>query len=166
MRNLARDIVRSLPARNLVIVNGHGGNRGVLETLLLDLTPDAALNSCVIHPFDLAKIKTSGPDVHGGKSETSVMMEFAPHLVRRDKLAGLGQQADREDIEALVFDRGTTLALAQRRSAAGRSGCHRRRARRLARTRPQDRRQHGGAIPRRFRTPVAEPAARALRPFR
>ena len=108
LRNLARDILRSLPARNLVIVNGHGGNRGVLETLLRDLAPDDALNSCVIHPFDLAKVKLSGPDVHGGKSETSVMMEFAPHLVRREKLAGLGQQTDREEVEALVFDRSTT----------------------------------------------------------
>ena len=29
LRDMARDIVRALPARNLVIVNGHGGNRGV-----------------------------------------------------------------------------------------------------------------------------------------
>ena len=29
IRDLTREIVRSLPARNLVIINGHGGNRGV-----------------------------------------------------------------------------------------------------------------------------------------
>ena len=28
---LRATIVRSLPARNLAIVNGHGGNRGILE---------------------------------------------------------------------------------------------------------------------------------------
>ncbi len=33
LRDLAREIARSLPARNLMIVNGHGGNRGMLEAL-------------------------------------------------------------------------------------------------------------------------------------
>src|SRR5712691_995085 len=28
MRDMVRDIARALPARNLAIVNGHGGNRG------------------------------------------------------------------------------------------------------------------------------------------
>ena len=31
LRELAGEIARSLPARNLMIVNGHGGNRGILE---------------------------------------------------------------------------------------------------------------------------------------
>ena len=31
MRDLGREIARALPARNLVVVNGHGGNRGILE---------------------------------------------------------------------------------------------------------------------------------------
>ena len=57
VRNLAQEIIRSLPARNLAIVNGHGGNRGVLETLVRDLTHDGALNCCVIHPHDLATVK-------------------------------------------------------------------------------------------------------------
>ena len=33
LRDLCREIVRALPARNLLIVNGHGGNRGILEAL-------------------------------------------------------------------------------------------------------------------------------------
>ena len=37
MRDLAGAIVRALPARNLAIVNGHGGNRGMLENLLHEL---------------------------------------------------------------------------------------------------------------------------------
>ena len=44
LRDLARDIVRALPARNLVIVNGHGGNRGVLDNLLHELAGDFSLN--------------------------------------------------------------------------------------------------------------------------
>ena len=50
---------RALPARNLAIVNGHGGNRGVLENLVRELHGDVALNACVIHPFDLAKVERS-----------------------------------------------------------------------------------------------------------
>jgi creatinine amidohydrolase len=108
IRDLTREIVRSLPARNLVIINGHGGNRGVLENLVRDFAHDAALNACVIHPFDLWSEKSAAPDVHGGKSETSVMMALAPRLVRRDKLARMRMRADKDAIEALVFERGTT----------------------------------------------------------
>jgi len=108
VRNLVQDIIRSLPARNLAIVNGHGGNRGVLETLVRDLTHDGALNCCVIHPHDLATAKAPAPDVHGGAGETSIMLEFAPHLVRRDKLDRLRKRADKAAIETLVFERGAT----------------------------------------------------------
>ncbi len=83
-RDLARDIVRALPARNLAIVNGHGGNRGVLDNLMHELAGDFALNACVIHPVrpgerDAMASANLGPDVHGGKGETSVMLALAPH---------------------------------------------------------------------------------------
>ena len=45
LRDLAREIARSLPARNLLIVNGHGGNRGILEALGRELRGDFGLNS-------------------------------------------------------------------------------------------------------------------------
>ena len=92
LRDMARDIVRALPARNLAIVNGHGGNRGVLDNLMHELPGDFALNACVIHPFDLSKARPArrSPDVHGGKSETSVMLALAPQLVRRDMIAARG----------------------------------------------------------------------------
>ena len=108
--DIARDLVRALPARNLVIVNGHGGNRGILENLLHEWRGDLALNACVIHPFDLSKAPTgtAGPDVHGGKSETSVMLAFAPDLVRREAIAAADPAARHEAIAALVLDRGVT----------------------------------------------------------
>ncbi len=111
LRDLARDIVRALPARNLVIVNGHGGNRGVLDVLIRELSGDFALNACVIHPFDLSKAATraGSPDVHGGKSETSVMLVLAPHLVRREMIAPAGTPPDDEAIAALIFDRGVSF---------------------------------------------------------
>src|SRR5438552_1647226 len=33
LRDLGRAIARALPAKNLLIVNGHGGNRGMLDAL-------------------------------------------------------------------------------------------------------------------------------------
>src|SRR5690349_4284770 len=47
IRDLGRAIRRSLPTRNLLILNGHGGNRGILEALARDLSIDMELNVCV-----------------------------------------------------------------------------------------------------------------------
>ena len=85
VRDLAGAIVRALPARNLAIVNGHGGNRGILENLLHELSGDFGLNAVVLHPFDLAGADPAQADVHGGKGETSVMLALAPDAVRRAK---------------------------------------------------------------------------------
>jgi len=111
LRGLARDIVRALPARNIVIVNGHGGNRGVLDNLMHEFAGDFSLNACAIHPFDLSKvdIRAGSPDVHGGKSETSVMLALAPQLVRRELMAPPASLPDRDAIAALIFDRGVSF---------------------------------------------------------
>ena len=109
LRDLAREIVRALPARNLVFVNGHGGNRGLLECLQHELHGEFGLNCCALHPFDLGK-RDGDPapaDVHGGKDETSVMLALAPELVRRDLIAPPGR-SDPEAVRSLIFGRGTT----------------------------------------------------------
>ena len=109
-KEMAREIVRALPARNLVIVSGHGGNRGILENLLQELRGDLALNACVIHPFDLAKPKPDAAigDVHGGAGETSVMLALAPDLVRRDLIASTEAPPPAEGVAALIYDRSVT----------------------------------------------------------
>src|SRR5215510_13699810 len=109
LRELAGTLVRALPARNLMILNGHGGNRGVLENLLHEFKGDFGLNACAIHPFDLAKIdrNLAVPDVHGGRHETSVMLALAPDLVRRDLVAEFDRKPDA--IRALILDRGQVV---------------------------------------------------------
>jgi len=109
VRDLAATIVRSLPARNLVIINGHGGNRGILENLLHELRGDFGLNACVLHPFDLAGGDPAQADVHGGSQDTSVMLALAPELVRRDRIEA-GELPDPQAARALIFDRGVTFA--------------------------------------------------------
>jgi creatinine amidohydrolase len=108
VKEMGREIVRALPARNLAIINGHGGNRGILENLLHELRGDLALNACVIHPFDLARtaVAAAPHDVHGGAAETSVMLALAPNLVRRDLI--VRAQPVAPEAAALIFDRAVT----------------------------------------------------------
>lgn len=107
VRDLAGAIIRALPARNLAIVNGHGGNRGILENLLYELRGDFGLNAVVLHPFDLAGADPATTDVHGGRGETSVMLALAPERVRRERI-GKGGPPDPKTAQALIFERGTT----------------------------------------------------------
>lgn len=109
LRGIASGI-QALPARNVAIVNGHGGNRGFLDNFLHELRADFSINACVIHPFDLAKVGTgsTGADVHGGRSETSVMLALAPDLVRVDAIEPWSEPPDENNIRALIFDRGTS----------------------------------------------------------
>src|SRR5262245_20386186 len=107
LRELAGTLVRALPARNLAIVNGHGGNRGILENLLHELRGDFGLNAVVLHPFDLAGADPQEADVHGGKGETSVMLALAPERVRRDRI-GVGGPPDAKAVQALILERGAT----------------------------------------------------------
>src|SRR5215475_12493290 len=112
VRDLAAEIVRALPARNLAIINGHGGNRGILDNLIHELRGDFALNACVLHPFDLSGVGAGSGDVHGGRGETSVMLALDPQRVRRDLIPPIppgGTPPAAEAITALIFDRGASF---------------------------------------------------------
>src|SRR5471030_1028449 len=67
MRELGREIARALPARNLAIINGHGGNRVILEALIQELRADFGLNVCVMHPSNWAEADANAPtpEIHG-----------------------------------------------------------------------------------------------------
>ena len=110
LRDLGREIARALPARNLAIVNGHGGNRGILEALAQDLRADFGLNICVLHPAAWAEIdaKLAIPEIHGGKNETSMMLAIAPHLVRGDQIAHLKNPPGGEAVRRTILDPGVT----------------------------------------------------------
>lgn len=124
LRDLVSDLARSLPARNLVIVNGHGGNRGILDALIYEMQAEFAFNVCVIHPLVLSGMEEecAFPDIHGGKIETSLMLVFAPHLVRQDKIATLTKQPDKNAIEDLILDLGVSWPWSSRESAIADQG--------------------------------------------
>jgi creatinine amidohydrolase len=110
VRDMGREIARGLPARNLAIINGHGGNRGILEALVQDLRSDFGLNVCVLHPAAWAEIDANAalPEIHGGKHETSMMLAIAPHLVRLDQIAQLKNPPDGEAIRKTILDRAVS----------------------------------------------------------
>jgi creatinine amidohydrolase len=106
LRDLGSEIVRALPARNLLIVNGHGGNRGILEAVTRELYSDFGLNSATLHLGAMMSpvTGTGVPEIHAGKDETSVMLALAPDLVRRDALAAVRPSPGGEAVSALVLD--------------------------------------------------------------
>jgi len=110
LRDLAREIARSLPARNLLVVNGHGGNRGILEALMRELAGDFGLNIGALHLGALISPVTDAavPEIHAGRDETSAMLVLAPELVRKERLAEARGPGSGEAIHALVLDPATS----------------------------------------------------------
>jgi creatinine amidohydrolase len=110
MRSMARDIVKALPARNLLIVNGHGGNRGILEALGRELRGDFGLNLCTMHlGAMISPVSDAGiPEIHAGKDETSVMLALAPDRVDQDRMRGLKASPDGDAIRTLILDPTTS----------------------------------------------------------
>jgi creatinine amidohydrolase len=110
IRDLGREIARSLPARNLAIINGHGGNRGILEALAQDLRGDFNLNVCILHPTTWADIHAASktPEIHGGRNETSMMLATAPHLVRADEIKKLQAASGADAVRTTILDQAVT----------------------------------------------------------
>jgi len=110
MRDLGREIVRGLPARNLAIINGHGGNRGILEALTQELRADFGLNTCVLHPTAWPELGTNTefPEVHGGKNETSMMLALTPNLVRREQIAQLKNSVCIDAVRTTILHQAVT----------------------------------------------------------
>jgi creatinine amidohydrolase len=107
---LAREITRSLQVRNLAIINGHGGNRGILEALAQDLRADFGLNVCVLHPAAWVESDPTAtvPEIHAGKNETSMMLTIAPHLVRREHIAQLNTSSTGDAVRTTILDQAVT----------------------------------------------------------
>jgi creatinine amidohydrolase/Fe(II)-dependent formamide hydrolase-like protein len=111
LHDVGRGIARALPARNLVVVNGHGGNKGVLEAVTQDLRADFGFNVCTLSPTGLtgSDATTEIPDIHAGKTETSMMLAVAAHLVRPDLMAQLKNPPAADAVAKTVLQAGVTV---------------------------------------------------------
>lgn len=110
LREVAGEIARSLPARNLMIVNGHGGNRGILEVLGYEFKADFGLNVCALHTGALmSPVPAAGlPEIHAGKDETSLMLAVAPDRVRHERIAGPGNPVSDAEVRTTILDPGVS----------------------------------------------------------
>ncbi|MFF7413229.1 creatininase family protein [Streptomyces lydicus] len=111
---LVGEYVRATPSRAVLIVNGHGGNKGVLEALVHQLQRTHGVATCVINPGSLAASRVQSddevPEVHAGISETSLMLALAPDHVQLDLLptGSFPNPGQRKEIQRLVFGRSGT----------------------------------------------------------
>ncbi|MER7667961.1 creatininase family protein [Kitasatospora sp. NPDC096128] len=104
------EYLRATPARRLLIINGHGGNRGILEPALHELRSAHTFSVCVIHPASLSTVQVGGetvPEIHAGIRETAMMLELAPEDVHLDSLP-TDFTVNGAEAKRLVLDRGTT----------------------------------------------------------
>ena len=92
MRTLV-DIGRSLvktPARRLLLLNAHGGNSALGQVACRELRREFGLRTFLAHPSLPASLgggsssTERGLGVHGGHSETSIMLHLRPDLVHRE----------------------------------------------------------------------------------
>jgi creatinine amidohydrolase len=110
LRELGGEIARALPARNLAIINGHGGNRGLLDVLVRELAADFGLNVCALHLGAMMSpvSDASCTEIHAGKDETSVMLALAPHLVRKGAAKKIKPAKNAMMIRTLILDPNTS----------------------------------------------------------
>jgi creatinine amidohydrolase len=88
LKELTRDVVQSLIGQGfnkLVILDGHGGNYGILDLLIEEVHLETGVQICHVRAWELASVPkpegTPDYDGHGGSSETSVMLAVTPEDV-------------------------------------------------------------------------------------
>lgn len=95
LADIACSVVRAGIPR-LLILNGHGGNRALLEMACRDLRSDHGLITGHVAWDDLAQAQSIVGDaeaqdgLHGGDVETSAMLAAHPSLVRMDRAQNYG----------------------------------------------------------------------------
>jgi creatinine amidohydrolase/Fe(II)-dependent formamide hydrolase-like protein len=124
LRDLGSAIALALPTKNLLIVNGHGGNRGILEAVTRELRGDFGINACTLHLGAVMRpiADAAVPEIHAGKDETSAMLALAPELVRRERITDAGGPPDGDMIRRLILDPGASFPWTSEDSRLARAG--------------------------------------------
>ncbi|TKT74633.1 creatininase family protein [Aquamicrobium sp. LC103] len=85
--------------RNLVFLNGHGGNTPVLEIAARDLRVDAGLRTVTCHWYNFNEANAESDaieqafGIHAGLVETSAMLAIRPERVAMDRAADFDNAA-------------------------------------------------------------------------
>ena len=54
LNSIVGEYTRATPGRKVLIVNGHGGNRGILEAALYEIQEAHSVRVCAVHPSALS----------------------------------------------------------------------------------------------------------------
>jgi creatinine amidohydrolase len=90
MRDIGRSLA-TLPARKLVLLNGHGGNTSLLDVVCRELRLAHGFQTFLLHaalPADhggAGAPEEDGLGIHGGVGETSVLLHLRPELVDMER---------------------------------------------------------------------------------
>jgi creatinine amidohydrolase len=99
------ECVRRTGCRKLVLLNAHGGNSAVLETIAHDLRARLSMLAVIASwrrfgaPDGLFSPHEQAHGIHAGEIETSLMLAFRPDLVRLEEAAdfpSLSAEMERE----------------------------------------------------------------------
>ena len=121
---LIKVLIDTQPARNIIIINGHGGNRGVLDTLIQEFRNRYSVSAIVLHPSALSRVKSGSKfsEVHGGKSETSIMLALAPELVNIDLIPCPLDEGEQFQVNDRILDRAVSWPWHSNDLGLGREG--------------------------------------------
>jgi len=124
LHELLKNLINSQRARNFIIINGHGGNRGLLETIIQEFRSRYSVTAVVLHPSALARVKSGSKfyEVHGGKSETSIMLALAPELVNKELLPSPMMDDDQLLVNSRILDRAVSWPWHSKDYGIGREG--------------------------------------------
>ncbi|MFD5887175.1 creatininase family protein [Streptomyces sp. NPDC060334] len=107
--------VRATKAHRVVLVTGHGGNRGVLAALVHELRHTHDISVCALHPLALAHLPAGDrPEIHAGLHETALMLHLAPQRLRK-RLDPRRREVPREESRLPIRDREPCGARCYRR---------------------------------------------------
>jgi hypothetical protein len=111
LRDLGARDRRALPSTNLVIVNGHGGNRGILERWLVNC---ARLRSQSLRAAHRRADRAGDRTARAGNSRRQGRdigdARARPYLVRRKAIADLKRRPKGDAIRALILDPAASFA--------------------------------------------------------
>jgi creatinine amidohydrolase len=94
LKDFIKDVALSLVRHGfntIIILDGHGGNYGILDLLVEELHLETSALACHVRAWELATLpKPAGTpdyDGHGGSSETSAMLALSPADVNPSQFA-------------------------------------------------------------------------------
>lgn len=80
---LCESVASSLRPGAIVLVNGHGGNLGALDSVIREVSRATGVFTCVVNPLALARVDLPSPvpDIHAAAAETAVLLHINPSSV-------------------------------------------------------------------------------------